>query len=179
MKKGSIYHYTRTRECMSTFRHRYTRCYLKGWNFVHVDHQFYNNDGYWEDFNSTYHVMNQMPRLRNELDLSPNFSCKTGRVHVCYETIAESRLHQQSPFAKTLSFFGCLRSTHKYKISEISLLLIQEPFRTVRFFPEVHLSHRLLLLRTFPPSPSCLQLRCLHLTAFATYRPHIVLPHPF
>ena len=49
-------------------------------------------------------ISTQMPRLRNELDLSPSPSCKTGRVHVCYETIVESRLHQQAPFARTLGF---------------------------------------------------------------------------
>ena len=36
-----------SRECMSTFKHCCTRCYMKGWYFVTVDIICFNNNGYW------------------------------------------------------------------------------------------------------------------------------------
>ena len=45
-----------------------------------------------------------MPRLQSEHDLSPTPSGKTGKLHVCYETELESRLHQHTPFAYNAGF---------------------------------------------------------------------------
>ena len=45
-----------------------------------------------------------MPILQNGSDSRPIPSTVKGKVHICYETQAESRVHQQSPFARTQGF---------------------------------------------------------------------------
>ena len=49
-----------SRECMSTFKHRCTKYYLKGWYYNDRSNTIFN-DGYWQDYNATYHHRNQMP----------------------------------------------------------------------------------------------------------------------
>jgi hypothetical protein len=88
---------------MSTFKHRCRKCYLKGW-YYNTRSNLVFDDGYWQDYNATYDVQNQMPIIRNGSDSGPTPSTVNGTVHICYETIAESRKHQHSPFARNQGF---------------------------------------------------------------------------
>ena len=45
-----------------------------------------------------------MPILQNGLDSRPTPSSVNGIVHICYETQAESRVNQRSPFVRTKAF---------------------------------------------------------------------------
>ena len=92
-----------SRECMSTFKHRCRKCYLKGFYYTGRSSLVFD-DGYWQDYNATYNFSNQMPILRNGSDSRPTPSTVTGLVHICWETQAESRRHRSSPFSKTQGF---------------------------------------------------------------------------
>ena len=41
-----------SRECISTFKHRCRRCYLKGCYYV-INNNCFDNAEYWQDYNST------------------------------------------------------------------------------------------------------------------------------
>ena len=92
-----------SRECMSTFKHRCRKCYLKGWYYNGRSNTIFD-DGYWQDYNATYNKHNQRPILQNGSDSRPTLSTVNGKVHICYETQAESRVNQRSPFARTQGF---------------------------------------------------------------------------
>ena len=92
-----------SREFMSTFKHRCRKCYLKGWYWNIRSNRVFD-DGYWLDYQATYNQHNQMPIIRNGNDSVPTPSTAEGKVHICYETQAESRAHQSSPFNVTKGF---------------------------------------------------------------------------